>query len=148
MVSGTAWNAWPGRERRRRPRRARHDPDAPTDFRKDCQLDLTLHVPGGCTYAIVSAGYSGFASPAPGASDTQRAGHHFQGDARTTDSTHHFKGGFTGGGRPAPWTSPSPFSGADRCCTARPGESAQLKGIAEDAIGCNRCEVLRYPSPE
>ncbi|MFD7908507.1 DUF4360 domain-containing protein [Kitasatospora sp. NPDC059722] len=67
---------------------------APTDFRKDCQLNLLVHVPGGSTYAIVSAGYSGFASLAPGASGTVRAGYHFQGDPRTIHKTHHFKGGF------------------------------------------------------
>lgn len=69
---------------------------APTDRKKDCQLNLRVHVPGGYTYAIVSAGYRGFASLAPGASGTQRASYHFQGNARTTNSTHHFKGGFNG----------------------------------------------------
>ncbi|MGW2372212.1 MULTISPECIES: DUF4360 domain-containing protein [Kitasatospora] len=74
---------------------ARVGPGAsPTDFQKDCQLNLSVHVPGGFTYAIVSAGYNGFASLAPGASGTQRASYHFQGDPRTTNSTHHFKGGF------------------------------------------------------
>ncbi|MFI5976368.1 DUF4360 domain-containing protein [Streptomyces sp. NPDC051452] len=68
---------------------------APTDFRKNCQLNLRVHVPGGFTYAIVSADYRGFASLAPGASGTQRAGYHFQGNA-TTVRTHHFQGGFTG----------------------------------------------------
>ncbi|MEU8928043.1 DUF4360 domain-containing protein [Kitasatospora sp. NPDC048545] len=69
---------------------------APTDYRKNCQLGLLVHVPGGYTYAVVSATYRGFASLAPGASGTQRASYHFQGSARTTDSTHHFEGGFTG----------------------------------------------------
>ncbi|MFF1739176.1 DUF4360 domain-containing protein [Streptomyces mirabilis] len=68
---------------------------APTDRKKDCQLNLRVHVPGGYTYAIVSAGYRGFASLAPGASGTQRASYHFQGNAHTTN-THHFKGGFNG----------------------------------------------------
>ncbi|MFE5586330.1 DUF4360 domain-containing protein [Kitasatospora sp. NPDC056531] len=69
---------------------------APGDDRKNCQLDLLVHAPGGYTYAIVSAGYSGFASLAPGASGIQRASYHFQGSPRTTNSTHRFKGGFTG----------------------------------------------------
>jgi hypothetical protein len=69
---------------------------APTDNRKDCQLKLLVHVPGGYTYAIVSASYSGFASLAPGASATEQASYHFQGHAHPTRSTHHFKGGFTG----------------------------------------------------
>ncbi|MFH8385879.1 DUF4360 domain-containing protein [Kitasatospora sp. NPDC018058] len=69
---------------------------SPTDFRKNCQLDLLVHVPGGFTYAIVSADYRGFASLAPGASGTQRASYHFQGNPLAINSTHHFKGGFTG----------------------------------------------------
>ncbi|MFD9690911.1 DUF4360 domain-containing protein [Kitasatospora sp. NPDC059146] len=69
---------------------------SPTDFRKNCQLTLLVHVPSGYTYAIVSADYRGFASLAPGASGTQRARYHFQGDPRTTTATHHFKGGFNG----------------------------------------------------
>ncbi|MET8581517.1 DUF4360 domain-containing protein [Streptomyces collinus] len=67
---------------------------APTDFRKNCQLDLRVHVPGGLTYAIASADYRGFASLAQGASGTQRADYHFQGNATTT-KTHRFKGEFT-----------------------------------------------------
>ncbi|MFJ9774344.1 DUF4360 domain-containing protein [Kitasatospora sp. NPDC101157] len=67
---------------------------SPADARKDCQLSLRVHAPGGYTYAVVSAGYSGFASLAAGASATQRAGYRFQGDPRTTTSNHHFKGPF------------------------------------------------------
>ncbi|MFH9350393.1 DUF4360 domain-containing protein [Kitasatospora sp. NPDC017646] len=67
---------------------------SPTDAQKDCRLSLRVHAPGGYTYAVVSAGYSGFASLAPGASATQRASYHFQGDPRTTTSNHHFKGPF------------------------------------------------------
>ncbi|MEU2775790.1 DUF4360 domain-containing protein, partial [Streptomyces sp. NPDC007162] len=67
---------------------------APADRTKNCQLDLLVHVPGGYTYAIASTDYRGFASLAPGASGTQRAGYHFQGNPHTTNSTHHFAGGF------------------------------------------------------
>ncbi len=67
---------------------------SPADAQKDCRLSLQVHAPGGFTYAVVSAGYSGFASLAPGASATQRASYHFQGDPRTTTSNHHFKGPF------------------------------------------------------
>jgi hypothetical protein len=68
---------------------------APADSSKNCRLDLTVRVPNGLTYAVASAGYQGFASVAPGASGTLRAGYHFQGDLRTTHSTHRFAGGFT-----------------------------------------------------
>ncbi|MER7772589.1 DUF4360 domain-containing protein [Kitasatospora sp. NPDC096140] len=67
---------------------------SPTDYRKNCQLSLVVHVPGGYTYAVVSASYRGFASLAPGASGIQRAGYHFQGSNRTTNSTHRFDGAF------------------------------------------------------
>ncbi|KJK55093.1 DUF4360 domain-containing protein, partial [Saccharothrix sp. ST-888] len=33
----------------------------PTDFRKNCQLNLDVHVPQGFTYAIAAADYRGFA---------------------------------------------------------------------------------------
>lgn len=67
---------------------------APTDRKKNCQLKLLVHVPRRYTYAIVSAVYRGFASLAPGASGTQRASYHFQGNAHTINSIHHFNGGF------------------------------------------------------
>ncbi|MFE1848835.1 DUF4360 domain-containing protein [Streptomyces sp. NPDC002387] len=67
----------------------------PSARQKNCRLNLLLHVPGRrSTYAIVTATYRGFASLAPGASGTERAGYHFQGDAHTTTFTHHFPGGF------------------------------------------------------
>jgi hypothetical protein len=69
---------------------------APTSSQENCRLDVLVHAPVGYTYAVASAGYQGFASLAPGASGIQRAGYQFQGDPRTTHSTHHFKGGFTG----------------------------------------------------
>ncbi|MER7581894.1 DUF4360 domain-containing protein [Kitasatospora sp. NPDC097691] len=67
---------------------------APTDYRKNCQLNLVVHVPGGYTYAVVSAGYQGFASLAQGASGTLRAGYHVQGSPRTSNTTHRFEGAF------------------------------------------------------
>ncbi|MFE3764869.1 DUF4360 domain-containing protein [Streptomyces sp. NPDC059104] len=68
---------------------------APTDRQKNCQLSLLLHVPGRrSAYATVTATYTGFASLAPGASGTERASYHFQGDAHTTTFTHNFPGGF------------------------------------------------------
>ncbi|MEU6371223.1 DUF4360 domain-containing protein [Streptomyces sp. NPDC046931] len=75
---------------------AQAGPSSPPSARqKNCQLNLLLHVPGRrSTYAIVTATYRGFASLAPGASGTERASYHFQGDAHTTTFTHHFPGGF------------------------------------------------------
>jgi len=64
----------------------------PTAFRKNCQLSLVVHVPGGFTYAIASADYRGFASLQPGASASQRASYYFQGSPSTVYKNHPFSG--------------------------------------------------------
>ncbi|MEJ8632396.1 DUF4360 domain-containing protein [Streptomyces sp. MS2.AVA.5] len=64
----------------------------PTDFRKNCQLNLKVHVPAGFTYAIVSADYRGFASLQRGASGQERANYYFQGMPQTVQRTHQFNG--------------------------------------------------------
>ncbi|MFJ1971089.1 DUF4360 domain-containing protein [Streptomyces sp. NPDC087903] len=65
---------------------------APTAFRKNCQLNLLVHVPAGFTYAIASADYRGFAALQPGANGTQRASYYFQGSPNTAAKTHPFNG--------------------------------------------------------
>ncbi|WP_331730656.1 DUF4360 domain-containing protein (plasmid) [Kitasatospora sp. NBC_00070] len=64
----------------------------PTDLRKNCQVNLDVHVPQGFTYAIASADYRGFAHLEPGASALQRANYYFQGSPQTVTSTHRFQG--------------------------------------------------------
>jgi hypothetical protein len=64
----------------------------PTAFRKNCQLNLIVHVPQGFTYAIASADYRGFAALQSGASATQRASYYFQGSPNTASRTHPFNG--------------------------------------------------------
>ncbi|WP_424923871.1 DUF4360 domain-containing protein [Actinophytocola oryzae] len=64
----------------------------PTDFRKNCQLNVAVHVPQGFTYAIARADYRGFASLARGANATQRASYYFQGMPQTEYRTHTFTG--------------------------------------------------------
>ncbi|MFJ9906234.1 DUF4360 domain-containing protein [Streptomyces sp. NPDC101152] len=64
----------------------------PTAFRKNCQLNLIVHVPQGFTYAIASADYRGFLSLQPGASATQKASYYFQGSPNTVPKTHPFSG--------------------------------------------------------
>ncbi|MGW7462324.1 DUF4360 domain-containing protein [Streptomyces sp. NPDC054797] len=64
----------------------------PTAFRKNCQLNLRVHVPSGFTYAIVQADYRGFASLQPGASGQERANYYFQGMPQTSRRTHQFNG--------------------------------------------------------
>jgi uncharacterized protein DUF4360 len=64
----------------------------PTDFRKNCQLALNVHVPQGFTYAIAGADYRGFAHLENGASGYQAANYYFQGASETTRTRHYFTG--------------------------------------------------------
>lgn len=64
----------------------------PTDFRKNCQLNVAVHVPSGFTYAIARADYRGFASLAAGATAMQRATYYFQGMPMSDYRTHMFSG--------------------------------------------------------
>jgi hypothetical protein len=64
----------------------------PTDFRKNCQLNLRVHVPQGFTYAIAQADYRGFASLAGGATAMERANYYFQGNSQTAFIVHPFTG--------------------------------------------------------
>ncbi|MEU9985324.1 DUF4360 domain-containing protein [Streptomyces sp. NPDC048045] len=66
----------------------------PTAFRKNCQLNLVVHVPQGFTYAVASADYRGFLSLQPGASATQKASYYFQGSSSTASRTHPFSGAY------------------------------------------------------
>ncbi|GHG61262.1 hypothetical protein GCM10018779_28910 [Streptomyces griseocarneus] len=64
----------------------------PTDFRKNCQLSLNVHVPQGFTYAIAQADYRGFAHLEKGAAGLERANYYFQGMSQTAFVNHHFTG--------------------------------------------------------
>jgi len=64
----------------------------PTAFRKNCQLNLLVHVPQGFTYAIASADYRGFAALQSGANSTEKASYYFQGSSSTAAITHPFRG--------------------------------------------------------
>ena len=44
-----------------------------TDFVKNCQLNLRVHVPQGFTYAIAEADYRGYAHLEPGATGQEQA---------------------------------------------------------------------------
>lgn len=63
-----------------------------TDFRKNCQLNLRVHVPNGFTYAIAEADFRGYAQLAKGATAQERANYYFQGSPETLYTTHPFKG--------------------------------------------------------
>jgi len=64
----------------------------PTGFRKNCQLNILVHVPQGFTYAVARADYRGFASLAAGATGMQRSSYYFQGSPNTDIRTHNFAG--------------------------------------------------------
>ncbi|RKN43894.1 DUF4360 domain-containing protein [Streptomyces hoynatensis] len=66
----------------------------PTDFRKNCQLNLAVQVPQGFTYAIASVDYRGYAYLADGASAIQKASYYFQGSPDTAQYSHQFTGAF------------------------------------------------------
>ncbi|MGG8405724.1 DUF4360 domain-containing protein [Streptomyces sp. 12297] len=63
-----------------------------TAARRNCQLNLVVHVPHGFTYAIASADYRGYASLARGANGTAKASYYFQGSPQTASREHPFGG--------------------------------------------------------
>lgn len=65
---------------------------SPIDFRKNCQLNMTVDVPQGFTYAVASVDYRGYAYLEDGASGLQRAGYYFQGSSDTSYSNHEWEG--------------------------------------------------------
>ena len=66
----------------------------PTDFRKNCQLNLGVHIPQGFTYAIAGADYRGFAALQDGATGLERASYYHQGMSQTTPVSHTIKGSY------------------------------------------------------
>ncbi|WP_242907277.1 DUF4360 domain-containing protein [Actinomadura terrae] len=66
-----------------------------TDFRKNCQINLRVHVPQGFTYAIAGADYRGFAHLEDGASGLERANYYHQGMQQSTPVSHTIKGSFS-----------------------------------------------------
>jgi hypothetical protein len=64
----------------------------PTDFRKNCQLNVLVHVPQGFSFAIAEADFTGFASLAAGAFASERANYYFAGETPTAVVTHSFTG--------------------------------------------------------
>lgn len=64
----------------------------PVDFRKNCQLNVLVHIPQGFTFAIASADYRGRARLEAGASALQRTNYYFQGSADNTFVDHTFAG--------------------------------------------------------
>ncbi|NGO70296.1 DUF4360 domain-containing protein [Streptomyces boncukensis] len=64
----------------------------PTDIRKNCQLNLGVHIPQGFTYAVAAVDYRGFAHLNKGAKGMQKASYYFQGSSETAYQSHNFSG--------------------------------------------------------
>jgi|tagenome__1003787_1003787.scaffolds.fasta_scaffold20732843_2 hypothetical protein len=62
------------------------------DARKNCQINLQVHVPGGYTFGIAEADYRGYADLAKGATATQKANYYFQGSSQNGSVEHAIKG--------------------------------------------------------
>jgi hypothetical protein len=76
----------------------------PTDFRKNCQINLRITIPQGFTYAVAEADYQGSAQLPDGAIGTERSAYYIQGSSATTYLSHTFQGPFNG-----PWSAVDRF---------------------------------------
>lgn len=56
--------------------------------RKNCQLNVLVHVPQGFTFAIAKVDYRGYGSLATGSTAVQRANYYFQGMTQSTFVNH------------------------------------------------------------
>lgn len=63
-----------------------------TDARKNCQLNLLVHVPSGLTFAVAQVDYHGHAKLDRGASASERANYYFTGDSANAVAVHSFNG--------------------------------------------------------
>lgn len=64
----------------------------PTDFRKNCQLNIIVRVPEGYSYAINGVEHRGHASLAAGASGVQRSNYYYAGLPTNASRDHGFTG--------------------------------------------------------
>jgi hypothetical protein len=67
-----------------------------TDFRKNCQINLLVHIPQGFTFAIAKAEYRGNAGLRSGASAQQRAFYYWAGSSDTGYTEQTFNGPYYG----------------------------------------------------
>jgi hypothetical protein len=67
----------------------------PTDFRKNCQINLRISIPQGFTYAISRVDYRGFAHLQSGASGMEKASFYFTGSPQTESRSHTFQGPYS-----------------------------------------------------
>lgn len=68
----------------------------PTDFRKNCQVNLLVHIPQGFTFAVARADYWGKGHLASGATALQRSNYYYQGSSENSFVDHTFSGPLDG----------------------------------------------------
>ena len=66
-----------------------------TEGRKNCQLNVLVHVPQGFTFAITKVDYRGYGLLQRGATASQRANYYFQGMSPTAYKSHTYNGPFS-----------------------------------------------------
>jgi hypothetical protein len=64
------------------------------ESRKNCQVNLTLQIPQGFTFAVMGVDYRGHARIAGGASGSHKATYYFQGEAEQVSTTRTLNGPF------------------------------------------------------
>ncbi|WUI01739.1 DUF4360 domain-containing protein [Spirillospora sp. NBC_00431] len=60
--------------------------------RRNCQINMRVHVPQGFSYSVSKTDYRGYASLQPGANAAQLASYYFQGDSRTREYSYDIEG--------------------------------------------------------
>jgi hypothetical protein len=68
----------------------------PTDFRRNCQVNLLVHVPQGFTFAVARADYWGKAHLESGATALERSNYYYQGSSENNFVDHTFAGPLNG----------------------------------------------------
>ena len=68
----------------------------PTAIRKNCQVNLLVHIPQGFTFAIARADYVGRAHLESGATALERSNYYFQGSSDNSYADHWFGGPLDG----------------------------------------------------
>jgi hypothetical protein len=68
----------------------------PTDFRKNCQVNLLVHIPQGFTFAVARADYWGKAHLESGATALERSNYYYQGSSENNYVDHTFAGPLDG----------------------------------------------------
>lgn len=68
----------------------------PTEFRKNCQVNLLVHIPQGFTFAVARADYQGRLRLAAGATALQRTNYYYQSTPDNNYVDHTFSGPYNG----------------------------------------------------